>query len=95
MKALQEDSLVWLRTEAAAGEGAGMVIMEGFKYQDEMTEPCLSSDCCCAMPTACRPFPPKHATTARTQVIKSESTASFLKLIPPFNFPLAVIAPFT
>lgn len=71
---------------------AGKVIMESFKYQAEKIEPCLSSNCCSAVPTACRAFPPEHAMTTRTQFIKSESTSSLPKSMPPFNFPLWVMA---
>lgn len=88
MKTLQKDSLVGLRCEEVAGEDAGKVIMEGFKDQAEETEPGLSPDCCSAVPAACGAFPLEHATAARTQVIKSESTSFLLKSMPPLNFPL-------
>lgn len=56
------DASAQLRCEEVAGEEARKVIMEGFQYQAEKTEPCLSSDCCSAGPAACGAFPPEHAT---------------------------------
>lgn len=90
---LQEDGLVWLGCEEAVGKETGKVIMESFKHQAEKTKPCLSSNCCSAVPTVCRAFPPEHAMTTRTQFIKSESTSGLPKSMPPFNFPLWVMAP--
>lgn len=93
MKDLQEDSLIRLGCEEVVGEDAGKIIMESFEYQAEKIEPCLSSNCCSAVPTAWGAFPLEHATDTRTQFITSESTSPLPKSMFPFNFPLWVMAP--
>lgn len=80
------NSLVCLRCEEGAGQEAGRLIMERLlNTRLRRLRPASPPNCCFAVPATCRAFPPEHATATRTHVIKSESTPSLPKSMPPFN----------